>query len=146
MPKIEENIMRTANVNPAAHELLAAWASAKECERQWAEHRRSLEEQILSLHPNLVEDLEQTLIQSQGLSTSVGLDKVAVEVKRTIELDQGKVAEVLVRHPDLFGTVFRAKYEIASSKALFGWLNTKNEAPEGLLTFKTQRPYFTCIK
>jgi hypothetical protein len=135
--------MYQVNTNPAAHELITAWAAAKDCERQWTEHRRSIEEQILSLHPNLVEDMEQTLAKSQALSTSVELENLKIEFKRTIELDQMAAAKAVQEHPDLFGTVFRAKYEVASSKALFGWLNANSEAQEGLLSFRTQRPCFS---
>lgn len=141
--------MRNMTVNPAAHDLINAWVAAKDCERQWAEHRRSLEEQILSLHPNLVADLEQTLVQNSALSTSVAMEALKVEVKRTIELDQDGTAQLIQQHPDLWGTVFRAKYEVASSKALFGLLATPSpvsEAVSKLLTFKSQRPYFALSK
>jgi hypothetical protein len=57
-----------------------------------------------------------------------------------------EAAKAVQEHPDLFGTVFRAKYEIASSKALFGWLNANSEEPEGLLSFRTQRPCFSHAK
>lgn len=141
--------MRNMTVNPAAHDLINAWVAAKDCERQWAEHRRNLEEQILSLHPNLVADLEQTLVQNSALSTSVAMEALKVEVKRTIELDQDGTAQLIQQHPDLWGTVFRAKYEVASSKALFGLLATPSpvsEAVSKLLTFKAQRPYFALSK
>lgn len=141
--------MRNMTVNPAAHDLINAWVAAKDCERQWAEHRRNLEEQILSLHPNLVADLEQTLVQNSALSTSVAMEALKVEVKRTIELDQDGTAQLIQQHPDLWGTVFRAKYEVASSKALFGLLATPSpvsEAVSKLLTFKSQRPYFALSK
>lgn len=141
--------MRNMTVNPAAHGLINAWVAAKDCERQWAEHRRNLEEQILSLHPNLVADLEQTLVQNSALSTSVAMEALKVEVKRTIELDQDGTAQLIQQHPDLWGTVFRAKYEVASSKALFGLLATPSpvsEAVSKLLTFKSQRPYFALSK
>jgi len=136
-------------VNPAAHDLINAWVAAKDCERQWTEHRRNLEEQILSLHPNLVADLEQTLVQNSAPSTSVTMEALKVEVKRTIELDQDGTAQLIQQHPDLWGTVFRAKYEVASSKALFGLLATPSpvsEAVSKLLTFKSQRPYFALSK
>lgn len=141
--------MRNMTVNPAAHALINAWVAAKDCERQWAEHRRNLEEQILSLHPNLVADLEQTLVQNSALSTSVAMEALKVEVKRTIEIDQDGTAQLIQQHPDLWGTVFRAKYEVASSKALFGLLATPSpvsEAVSKLLTFKAQRPYFALAK
>lgn len=141
--------MRNMTVNPAAHDLINAWVAAKDCERQWAEHRRNLEEQILSLHPNLVADLEQTLVQNSALSTSVAMEALKVEVKRTIELDQDGTAQLIQQHPDLWGTVFRAKYEVASSKALFGLLATPSpvsEAVSKLLTFKSQQPYFALSK
>lgn len=141
--------MRTLNVNPAAHELLAAWAAAKDAERMWAEHRRLLEEQILSMHPSLVAELEQALVQGNLLSTSVGIENLKIEVKRSIELDQDGTAQLIHQHPDLWGTVFRAKYEVASSKALFGLLATPSplsEAVSKLLTFKSQRPYFALSK
>lgn len=141
--------MRNMTVNPAAHDLINAWVAAKDCERQWAEHRRNLEEQILSLHPNLVADLEQTLVQNSAPSTSVAMEALKVEVKRTIELDQDGTAQLIQQHPDLWGTVFRAKYEVASSKALFGLLATPSpvsEAVSKLLTFKSQRPYFALSK
>lgn len=141
--------MRNMTVNPAAHDLINAWVAAKDCERKWAEHRRNLEEQILSLHPNLVAGLEQTLVQNSALSTSVAMEALKVEVKRTIELDQDGTAQLIQQHPDLWGTVFRAKYEVASSKALFGLLATPSpvsEAVSKLLTFKSQRPYFALSK
>jgi hypothetical protein len=141
--------MRNMTVNPAAHGLITAWVAAKDCERQWAEHRRNLEEQILSLHPSLVADLEQTLVQNSALSTSVAMEALKVEVKRTIEIDQDGTAQLIQQHPDLWGTVFRAKYEVASSKALFGLLATPSplsEAVSKLLTFKSQRPYFALSK
>jgi len=141
--------MRNMTVNPAAHDLINAWVAAKDCERQWTEHRRNLEEQILSLHPNLVADLEQTLVQNSAPSTSVTMEALKVEVKRTIELDQDGTAQLIQQHPDLWGTVFRAKYEVASSKALFGLLATPSpvsEAVSKLLTFKSQRPYFALSK
>ena len=141
--------MRNMTVNPAAHDLINAWVAAKDCERQWAEHRRNLEEQILSLHPNLVAGLEQTLVQNSALSTSVAMEALKVEVKRTIELDQDGTAQLIQQHPDRWGTVFRAKYEVASSKALFGLLATPSpvsEAVSKLLTFKSQRPYFALSK
>ena len=92
---------------------------------------------------------EQTLVQNSALSTSVAMEALKVEVKRTIELDQDGTAQLIQQHPDLWGTVFRAKYEVASSKALFGLLATPSpvsEAVSKLLTFKSQRPYFALSK
>ena len=141
--------MNTVNVNPAANDLINAWVAAKDCERQWADHRRNIEEQILSLHPHLASDMEELLVRNNALSTSATMGSLKIEVKRTIELDQERTAQLIQQHPDLWGTVFRAKYEVTSSKALFGLMATPSpvsEAVSSLLTFKTQRPYFAAGK
>ena len=85
--------MKTIQMNPAAVQAMTAWASAKDAEKSWAEYRRKLEEQILDLHPGLLESLETELNASQALSVSAELGTLRLEVKRTLELDQTKVPQ-----------------------------------------------------
>ena len=137
--------MYTVNTNPAAVELIAAWHAAKAAERQWVAHRQALEEQILSLHPLLLSELEQCMASKNTMSASAQVDSVVIEAKRSLEVEQNQAALVLAEHPDLFGSVLRCRYEVASSKALFGLFATQSPAAEALrsaVTFKAQKPYF----
>lgn len=138
--------MCTINTNPAAEPLIAAWMQAKDNERQWAEHRRNIEDQILSFHPRLLEELQEIMLAKQSLSVTAKLDGLLIEARRSLLLKQEGVAGVLQEFPDLWGPVLRAKYEVVSSKAAMGLLAVASPAAEALrklISFRAERPYFT---
>jgi hypothetical protein len=141
--------MRTIQLNPAATELISAWYAAKDAEIKWAEHRRNIEEQILSLHPSALQDLETLMGYNNTLSVSATLGSLKVEAKRTVDLDQAQVGQIVADHPDLLGPLFRVKYEVAASRSLFGALSGGGEVAEavrGAVKFRAQKPYFSAGK
>lgn len=138
--------MKKINQNPQSVPLISAWNAAKEAERAWAEHRRSLEEQILALHPGVLEAMEIGLRGSQAMSVSAELGTLKVEVKRSAELDQVKLNEVVAEHPYLVGTLLKCTWGLISSRPLFSLLARGDEVSKALaegIKFKLQRPYFS---
>ena len=137
--------MKTVTMNPSALTAITAWIAARDAERSWQEYRRKLEDQILDLHPGLLESLETELNASQHLSVAAEVGSLKLEVKRTADLDQTKIGELIAGHPYLAGTLFKCSWSLVSSKPLFTVLAGKSEVAEPLreaVTFKLARPYF----
>ena len=138
--------MKTAQLNPAAVSIMTAWTSAKEAEKSWAEYRRKLEEQILELHPGLLESLVTELNASQALSVTTELGPMKLEQKRELILSQEQAGLVIAGAPFLAGGLFRCEWKPVSSRAVFGAMHgegTIAEQVRGAVSFKTARPYFT---
>ena len=137
--------MKTVTLNPAAVQTMAAWAAAKDAEKQWAEYRRKLEVQILDLHSGLLESLETELNASQHLSVAVELGSLKIETKRSLELDQERVNEVLAHAPYLAGVVFKCSWSPVASRSLFAAMNADGTVAEQIreaVSFKLAKPYF----
>lgn len=137
--------MNTINTNPAALDLISAWHAAKSAERQWSNHRQALEEQILSLHPAVLPALEEQMLRGNTMSASAQMADLVVEAKRSADLDQAGTSLLLAEHPDLLGSVIRCRFEIASTKAMFGLFEAGGKAAEALkalVKFRASRPYF----
>lgn len=138
--------MKTVNMNPSALTAISAWIAAKDAERSWAEYRRKLETQILDLHSGLLESLETELNASQHLSVAVELGSLKIETKRSLELDQERVNEVLAHAPYLAGVVFKCSWSPVASRSLFAAMNADGDVAERIkdaVSFKLARPYFS---
>ncbi len=138
--------MKTVNMNPAAVAIMTAWTSAKEAEKSWAEYRRKLEEQILELHPGLLESLQRELDAGTALSVSTGLGTMKVELKRTVELNQEKVNKVVEHAPYLAGLVFKRSWSPVASRSLFAAMAPEGEVEEQIrdaVSFRVAKPYFS---
>lgn len=137
--------MKTVTMNPSALTAITAWIAAKDAEKSWAEYRRKLEDQILDLHPGLLESLETELNASQHLSVAAEVGSLKVEVKRSLELDQEKVNEVLSHAPYLAGVVFKCSWSPVASRSLFAAMNADGDVAERIkeaVSFKLAKPYF----
>ena len=140
--------MKTVTMNPSALTAITSWLSAREAEKSWQEYRRKLEDQILDLHPGLLESLETELNASQHLSVAAEVGSLKLEVKRSLELDQEKVNEVLSHAPYLAGVVFKCSWSPVASRSLFAALAGQGEIAEKLkdaVSFKAQKPYFSPV-
>ena len=115
--------MKTVTMNPSALTAITAWLAAKDAEKSWQEYRRKLEEQILDLHPGLLESLETELNASQHLSVAAEVGSLKVEIKRTADLDQTKIGELIAGHPYLAGVVFKCSWSPVASRSLFAAMN-----------------------
>lgn len=137
--------MKTAQLNPAAVSIMTAWTSAKEAEKSWAEYRRKLEDQILDLHPGLLESLQHELDAGTALSVTAELGTLKLEVKRSLELDQTKVSEVITHAPYLAGLVFKCSWSPVASRSLFAAMAADGEVAEQIreaVSFKLAKAYF----
>ena len=137
--------MKTVTMNPSALTAITAWLSAREAEKSWQEYRRKLEDQILDLHPGLLESLETELNASQHLSVAAEVGSLKIEVKRSLDLDQTKICEILAEAPFLAGVLFRCSWAPVASRSIFGALSGQGEIAEKLkdaVTFRQARPYF----
>ena len=137
--------MKTVTMNPSALTAITAWIAARDAERSWQEYRRKLEVQILDLHSGLLESLETELNASQHLSVVAEVGSLKLEVKRTLELDQEKVSEVLAHAPYLAGLVFKCSWSPVASRSLFAAMNADGDVAERIkeaVSFKLARPYF----
>ena len=140
--------MKTVNINPAALTAISAWIAAKDAERSWAEYRRKLEDQILDLHPGLLESLETELNASQHLSVAAEVGSLKVEIKRSLDLDQAKICEILAEAPFLAGVLVKCEWRPVASRSMFGALAGQGEIAEKLkdaVSFKPQKPYFSPV-
>lgn len=141
--------MKTITPTPDLQRLLDAWHTSKEGERQWAEYRRQVEDQILQANPELIASLESALDSSTSLSQSAQIGSLKVEAKREVVLDQDATAHIIAEHPDLWLSLFKATYSTVSSRALFAVMGAQSpvaEAVKGLVSFKKSRPYFSVSK
>ena len=143
--------MKTIPVTPELQQLLDAWHTSKEGERQWSEYRRQVEDQILQANPELIASLDSALDSSTSLSLSQSalIGTLKVEAKREAVLDQNQTAHVIAAHPDLWLSLFKATYSVVSSRALFAVMGAQSpvaEAVKGLVSFKKSRPYFSVSK
>lgn len=137
--------MKTVQLNPSALTAITAWSAAREAEKSWQEYRRRLEDQILDLHPGLLESLETELNASQHLSVAAEVGSLKVEAKRSLELDQEKVNEVLAHAPYLAGVVFKCIWSPVASRSLFAAMNAEGGVAERIreaVSFKLAKPYF----
>ena len=137
--------MKTVTMNPSALTAITAWLTAKDAEKSWQEYRRKLEEQILDLHPGLLESLQRELDGGTALSVTAELGSLKVEVKRSLELDQARVNEVLARAPYLAGVVFKCSWSPVASRSLFAAMTADGEVAEQIkeaVSFKLAKPYF----
>ena len=140
--------MKTVTVNPSALTAITAWLSAREAEKSWQEYRRKLEDQILDLHPGLLESMEQELSASNNLSVTAEIGSLKLEVKRTLDLDQAKVCEILAEAPFLAGVLVRCEWKPVASRSMFGALAGQGEIAEKLkdaVSFRAQKPYFSPV-
>lgn len=140
--------MKTVNMNPAALTAISAWIAAKDAERSWAEYRRKLEEQILDLHPGLLESLQRELDASQHLSVAAEVGSLKIEVRRSLELDQTKICEILAEAPFLAGVLVKCEWRPVASRSMFGALAGQGEIAEKLkeaVSFKLAKPYFSPV-
>lgn len=140
--------MKTVQLNPSALTAITAWIAARDAERSWQEYRRKLEDQILDLHPGLLESLETELSASQHLSVAAEVGSLRLEVKRSLELDQDKVCEILAEAPFLAGVLVRCEWKPVASRTIFGALAGQGEIAEKLkdaVSFRAQKPYFSPV-
>ena len=141
--------MKTVTPTPEMQQLIDAWYQAKEVEKNWAEYRRNVEDEIFKLNPELIASLESALDNSTSLSQSAQIGTLKVEAKREIILDQDQTAHIIAAHPDLWLSLFKAAYSVVSSRALFAVMGAQSpvaEAVKGLVSFKKSRPYFSVSK
>lgn len=137
--------MKTVQLNPSALTAITAWLSARDAEHSWQDYRRKLEIQILDLHPGLLESLETELNASQHLSVAAEVGSLKIEVKRSLDLDQEKVNEVLAHAPYLAGVVFKCSWSPVASRSLFAAMNADGDVAERIkeaVSFKLAKPYF----
>ncbi len=137
--------MKTVNMNPSALTAISAWIAAKDAEKSWAEYRRKLEDQILDLHPGLLESLETELNASQHLSVAAEVGSLKIEVKRSLDLDQTKICEILAEAPFLAGVLVKCEWRPVASRSMFGAMNADGDVAERIkeaVTFRQARPYF----
>ena len=137
--------MKTVTINPSALTAITAWLSARDAEHSWQDYRRKLEEQILDLHPGLLESLETELNASQHLSVAAEVGSLKIEVKRSLELDQAKICEILAEAPFLAGVLVKCEWRPVASRTIFGALAGQGEIADKLkdaVTFRQARPYF----
>ena len=137
--------MKTVTMNPSALTAITAWLAAKDAEKSWVEYRRKLEEQILDLHPGLLESLQRELDGGTALSVTAELGSLKVEVKRSLELDQARVNEVLAHAPYLAGVVFKCSWSPVASRSLFAAMAADGTVAEQIreaVSFKMAKPYF----
>ena len=140
--------MKTVTMNPSALTAITAWLAAKDAEKSWVEYRRKLEEQILDLHPGLLESLQRELDGGTALSVTAELGSLKVEVKRSLELDQARVNEVLAHAPYLAGVVFKCSWSPVASRSLFAAMNADGDVAERIkeaVSFKLAKPYFSPV-
>lgn len=138
--------MKEIAFNQQAAQLLTAWQSAKDAEKAWTEYRRQVEEQLLALHHDDIEAMEEELNAGTTLSTAAGIGTLKLDVKRSIELDQAKVCAILAEAPFLAGVLFKCSWSPVASRSLFAALAGQGEVAEKLkdaVSFKMARPYFT---
>ena len=140
--------MKTVTMNPSALTAITAWLSAREAEKSWQEYRRKLEDQILDLHPGLLESLETELNASQHLSVAAEVGSLKIEVKRSLDLDQPKICAILAEAPFLAGVLVRCEWKPVASRSMFGALAGQGEIAEKLkdaVSFRAQKPYFSPV-
>ena len=140
--------MKTVNMNPSALTAITAWLSARDAEHSWQDYRRKLEIQILDLHPGLLESMEQELNASQHLSVAAELGSLKLEVKRSLDLDQTKICEILAEAPFLAGVLVRCEWKPVASRTIFGALAGQGEIADKLkdaVSFRAQKPYFSPV-
>lgn len=141
--------MKTVTPTPEMQQLIDAWYQAKEVEKNWAEYRRNVEDEIFKLNPELIASLDSALDNSTSLSQSAQIGSLKVEAKREVVLDQDATAHIIAAHPDLWLSLFKATYSTVSSRALFAVMSAQSpvaEAVKGLVSFKKSRPYFSVAK
>ena len=140
--------MKTVQLNPSALTAITAWLSARDAEHSWQDYRRKLEIQILDLHPGLLESMEQELNASQHLSVAAELGSLKLEVKRSLDLDQTKICEILAEAPFLAGVLVRCEWKPVASRTIFGALAGQGEIADKLkeaVSFRGQKPYFSPV-
>ena len=92
--------------------------------------------------------LETELNASQHLSVAAEVGSLKIEVKRSLELDQAKICEILAEAPFLAGVLVKCEWRPVASRTIFGALAGQGEIAEKLkeaVSFKPQKPYFSPV-